>query len=36
MAAPIPKRDQPVKHYFTGKQYEKRDYDGSDDREDSE
>ena len=28
MAAPIPPKDQPVKHCRT-KRYEKRDYDGS-------
>ena len=36
MAASIPKRDQPVLHYRTGKQYEKRDYDGSNEEDDDE
>ena len=29
MTASIPQRDQPVRHYRTGKQYEPKDYDGS-------
>lgn len=33
MAASIPKRDQPVKHYFTGKQH---DHDGSKEGDDAE
>lgn len=30
-AASIPKKDQPVRHYRTGKQYKPKDYDGSED-----
>ena len=35
-ATPIPPKDQPVLHYRTGKKYEKSDYDGSKEGEDSD